>query len=182
MYFGDFSPFRMDSSLVGFVFFAAGHQMSRLVSVVHTTMSKIKISWAIVFFMILLLCTFANIDFNHLPALSINAMKFGSYPWCFIVSGLAGTFLVLLVSMLIEGSVCKSSYGRIVCNLSSSSIVFLAFHKPIMMLFYKFLPDDSIVSLAINVVLGVASSYCIASFLNSFAPKFIGGRLWISKK
>ena len=104
---GNILHLRLDSSLVGYIFiligFSCKEKINSIICCVDNTTQKIKtVLFAIIAFMLLFFSAYLNLDFYFKPHLSINSCIFGKYPLLFIVGGLSGTWLCLVISKIVS--------------------------------------------------------------------------------
>ena len=128
LYKGNIFPFRLDSALVGMLFFMFGYYckefFSRFSSFSVWQLTLIGICGLL----LLTLEIFFNVNIHISQVLSINALYFGKYPLLFIVGALGGILFIFMISQLL------SKYKlKIICELSNGMIVVLGFQ----MIFFK---------------------------------------------
>lgn len=124
----DLLPFRLDSSLVGFIFFWIGMKFRNI----WLKIANIKIKKCYLIFLFgfifLLLMNIYYIDSNIKQGLSININYFGKYPLVFIFSGIIGTLTILTLSAVLSRFKFNTIYVY-----SVGMIVPLGFHKQVML-------------------------------------------------
>lgn len=127
---GDKFPLKIDSALVGGLFFMFGYFFRDIILSINN-MSKYKLLSVCAFSAITLyIAGSANVDFSHLRNISINAMWFGNNPLLFIVAGIAGTILVCSIAKLFE-----KTYSNTTRFIANGTIVILGFHHVVFFLF-----------------------------------------------
>ena len=165
MHLGNCLPFRMDSGLVGFVFFSIGYYgkkflVNTLSAITWWELLCISICSAIV----LILVGYYNDDFSSTKAFSINAMYYGKYPVIFIFSGVAGTLLVLILGIMcgrIHTYIHTMHRVSTIQTLSTGLIVTLGFHKLVYTLLFA-------IHLPLSQTIHCASSYALATYVITY--------------
>lgn len=107
MYIGECLPLRIDSSIVGLIFFYAGYIYKYSIKKISEYNKSKLLIIAISMLALLILFACLNIDYSQRQCLSINAMTYGKHPLLFILSGFAGSFFVFAISQL-----CLKFYNR----------------------------------------------------------------------
>jgi fucose 4-O-acetylase-like acetyltransferase len=118
---GNILPFRIDSSIIGVIFFAIGFYLRvYFIKILNFNLLFVfLISFLITFF-----CGYMNISYTEFQTghLSVNACIFGHYPYLFFVSGISGTIGIFAISKILEQFRLK-----IVSRISSGTIIALGF-------------------------------------------------------
>ena len=173
MFLGNVLPFRLDSALVGFVFFMTGvHCKSLFWKLSNLSVKKLLILYTI-FTLVLILSGLLNLDFQNRQCLSINAMYFGPYPLLFIVSGVTGTVMLMIVAVFLE----RIKFAKhFVIEISTGTIVVLGFHKIIAIIMKDVITIYSVpVALAYSVF-NLFICYIIIRLSSSYFPILLGNR------
>lgn len=124
MYKGNILPFRLDSSLVGYVFFYIGYYCKNIIKLI-SNIKKIHAFVLLIFsFFLLRVVAIYNLDFNNCQCLSINAGYYGLYPILFLFSGILGTVCIFLLSRLLD-----FLYNDFTRFISDVCIIILSFHQ-----------------------------------------------------
>ena len=152
IYIGDKLPMRIDSSMIGLMFFYIGFRFKKTFLSIQDNPKWKNLIFVLCSFGILVVCSEYSLDYS-LPQshLSINAMKFGNYPFLFIFSGIAGTLLICCISRIL------SFKGRFIERVSNGTIVVLGFHQLLMLACKKWMDSA-------NVLFVLAFSFCILLF------------------
>lgn len=171
MCIGDKLPLKIDSSLVGSLFFMFGYFLRNIILGLDNTSKYKQILICIISATILYIVGVNNVDFSQLKNVSINGMRFGGNPLMFIVAGIAGTILVCAVSKLIERIYCK--YIRFIAD---GTIVILGFHHLVFFLFQGRIDNYSpIVAVSLSFVILIIC--CGIIFLcKRYFPVLLGNR------
>lgn len=165
----DILPFRIDSSLIGLLFFFLGNKFKD----VWMKIVRINNIECLALFVIgsTILFLFNEICFNHelRQGMSININYFGKYPLLFILSGIVGTITVLCISNILD------SNGKIqfVYKYSVGLIIPLGFHKLIMITMRTISP---IYNIFISGIICFIVSYFLIVFVMRNCPILIGSR------
>lgn len=133
LYSGNIAWFRIDSSIIGCFFFSCGFFFKDAMIKIWELRLPYRVGIAIIAVVILCISAYYNLDLNIRQGLSINALYFGPFPWLFLVSGICGTLVVLILSSLVSFN--NSLVKKIILQLSNGTIVILGFHW----LVYKFM-------------------------------------------
>ena len=172
MYIGNKFPLRIDSSLVGFVFFTIGAKGSEVLESFIDSSSKIKIFTLLFALFVLSISAYFNLNLHQRQGLSINAMYFGKYPFLFLVSGISGTAVLLLLSSFL----CRIKY-KMVLTISNGTIVVLGFHWTIYKLAISWWFSSYSVLIAMVVALiDLMICYCLILVFNRYLPSVLGNR------
>ena len=132
MYLPNKIPFRIDSALIGFIFFSLGFYGKTIIKKVSSFSSTSRMFLIVASVVVLVLAATLNLDLNIRQGLSINANFFGPYPPLFIVSGLAGTIAVLSLATFFE-----KYKNSVILQISNGTIVVLGAHWTIYVLFFR---------------------------------------------
>lgn len=172
LYKGNIFPFRLDSALVGMIFFMIGYYCKDF----FYRISDFSV-WQVTLIGICGLLLFAleivfNVNIHISQVISIYALYFGKYPLLFIVGALGGILFVFMISQLLSKHKVK-----IICELSNGMIVVLGFQ----MIFFKILkifiqPTYSFV-MAISLSLIVYFlCYLVILLSGKYFPILLGNR------
>lgn len=162
----DFLPFRLDSSLVGFLFFYLGYCLKSNWKKILTL--EINKNLLLLFISSFLMYVFFKISLNFAHGYSININYYGNVPFLFIVSGVVGTVMILSLSRLL-------AYMKLRCVyvFSVGMIIPLGFQKVIMICLYHINPAFGMEYVSIITVL---LSYLLILFVSKHFPLVLGGR------
>ena len=172
MYFGNKLPLRIDSSIVGFVFFLMGNRFSGKLSQLQE-MSMIKrLIVLVIAAVVLSVSAYFNLKLDQRQGLSINAMYFGPYPPLFLLSGIGGSVLLLCLAAFFE-----SFKNKIVLTISNGPIVILGFHWVVYKLCFSLWLSSYDVTIAIMVAfVNVIICYGLIIFFGKYYPVILGNR------
>ena len=172
MYLGDVLPFRLDSSLVGFIFFTIGNLFkNKIIRVLTNTQYTRCVS--VVAAIILIVSAYINLDLSDRNgACSIDAMRYGPIPPLFIVSGISGSLLTLGLCSLFSKSKNKS-----LIHLSNGTIIILGFHWLMyVLIFSQFkLPSYLWANLIVSFVI-LLMCYPFTIMAERYCPLLLGNR------
>lgn len=115
----DLYPYRIDSSLVGFLFFELGFILKKYIVKIQEMNKKTR-GLFLLFSLFVLLLTSLHFRISNNLIFSINSMQFGAYPLVFLLSGISGTCFVFFLSSFIK---IKSISTHII-NMSNAAIIF----------------------------------------------------------
>lgn len=174
MYQGNILPFRFDSALVGLIFFLLGHYGK--VGIMH--LISMRFPQQLLFFflslVLLLLAERWNLDYNNRQALSINAMYFGKYPPLFIISGITGTIVILLLAVQISKARILKQF---VLTISKGSIIVLGFHKMIAIATQDIINIYSIPVALCYSAFNLFICFFLIRFFMKYFPIILGNRI-----
>lgn len=171
MYIGNKLPFRIDSTLVGFIFFSFGYYCKKALMEIKE-MTKIKLLFiAILSLIVLVAVCHMTLDFGQRQGLSINAVAFGRYPLLFLFSGVSGTLLVLSLSQLLKFVWCKP-----IKIISNGTIIILGFHHLVIMIFRGVITTfNPIFAIAFSAMV-LAVCYGLIILSSKYCPTLLGNR------
>ena len=171
MYIGNRMPFRIDSTLVGFIFFYIGYKWKNL----FLRIASIKKVWlfgiCVLSAISLVLMAEYSLKVGGRQGMSINVLYFGENPWTFLVSGILGTLMVFAIAQLLVP--CYHHCFRFVSN---GTIIILGFHYMVMHTFVGMMRSyNPIAALLFSLfILGVCC--CFIAICNRHFPALIGYR------
>ena len=172
LYIGNRLPFRLDSSIVGLLFFIIGDLGKDIIKQMTQSQQFIKLLYMLVAIVVLVVCAYFNIDYENGKGNSINVVSFGPYPLLFLLSGIFGSLLIIILSSLIK--VRRVSFWE---NLSNSNIIILGFHSLIMMSIY--ITMGCMIKWYMSMVICIIT-FVICAFLGEifkkYAPAYVGWR------
>ena len=171
MYIGNRVPFRIDSSLVGFIFFYIGYKGKNLFLKI-TSLRKVWLFGICVLSAIfLVLMAEYSLKAGGRQPMSINILYFDKNPWIFLVSGIVGTLMVFAIAQLLVP--CYHHFFRFISN---GTIIILGFHSLVMYRFVGIVRSyNPIVALLFSLfTLGVC--YCLIAICNRYFPALSGYR------
>jgi hypothetical protein len=173
MYKGNVLPFRFDSALVGLIFFSIGHYGKYWFLRIASLNRIRRIIIFIIAIVVLFFSAKMNLDYYNRQCLSINAMYFGKYPPLFLISGIAGTLVVMLLAIQLS----RIGKGKqFVLSISKGAIVVLGFHKMITILLKDIITIYSIpVALCYSAV-NLFICYMLVIFFMKYCPIVLGNR------
>lgn len=170
LYVGNVLPLRLDSMLVGYVFFSVGTALRDKIMFLLEANFKVRFLVLAIVMLLLCGCWIFSVDLSVVPNFSINAMRFGKYPISFLISGFAGSFMVLLLSSLIKYK------SNVVLTISKGTIVILGLHQIFLMAIPKALCASNFLALMVISLAVMLACYIAIIILSRFAPIFLGGR------
>ena len=172
MFLGNKLPMRLDSSLVGFIFFTIGVKGSEVLKSVIDYSLKKKLFFLLLALLVLYVSAYLNLNLQQRQGLSINVMYFGKYPLLFLISGFSGTMVILLISTFFSGF-----KNKVVLTISNGTIVILGFHWLVYKLLFSWWFSSYKVLSAIFVsVLVTFVCYTLIILSNKFFPALLGNR------
>lgn len=171
MYIGNKFPLKICPSLVGYVFFYIGYKSKQIIKYIDQ-MNQLKLLYVLIILSLsFYFISVISINEGPTPTFSINQVRFGKYPFIFLLSGIIGTLCILILSKLIE-----PIYNNLIMNIANGTIIILGFHK----LFYIMLRghvesyhiiDQLIISLFILIGCTI-----LIYFSKKFFPILLGNR------
>lgn len=175
LYKGNCMPFHLDSSLVGFLFFIFGFFLKDIITRVASSPIKIRIMTIALMLLIEVITAFTNLDYSQKADLSINVCRFGPKPLLFVISGVCGSLMVLLLMSLI--TVNSRTIKKIILQISNGTIVILGFHWGIYKLFFSWWLSSYNVIVAFVIALVVLLiCYLLILLSSKYWPALLGGR------
>lgn len=172
MFIGNRLPMRLDSSLVGFVFFTIGVKCSELLIKMKELLISKRLLLLAIASIVLIASAFFNLNLHQRQGLSINAMYFGPYPLLFLVSGVSGSIVILLLSTFID-----SFKNKLILTISNGTIVILGFHWTIYKLVFGWWLTSHNVITAMGVVfINIMVCYFLILLFNRYCPAILGNR------
>ncbi len=165
-------PFRIDSALIGFIFFSLGFYGKTIIKKVSSFSSTSRIFLIVASVVVLVLAATLNLDLNIRQGLSINANFFGPYPPLFIVSGLAGTIAVLSLATFFE-----KYKNSVILQISNGTIVVLGAHWTIYVFVFKWWTQTTNVFAAIAIAfIDLAICYVLILLSARYFPALLANR------
>jgi hypothetical protein len=175
IYKGNCMPFHFDSSMVGFLFFTFGFFFKDLITRIASSPIKIRIVLIALMFLTLVITALTNLDFSQKADLSINACRFGPKPFLFILSGVCGSLMVLLLVSLI--TVKNRAIKKVVLQISNGTIVVLGFHWGVYKLFFSWwLSSYNIIVAFVIALVDLLICYLLILLFSKYWPALLGGR------
>lgn len=164
----NFLPFKIDSSFSGFFFFMIGflfkdYWFKLINSKISTNLLPLIMSTTII---IVLYAIYENM--NVPQGFSININYYSPIPPLFIISGVAGTCMIISISKILSHLKIQPIYV-----FSVGMIVPLGFQKIIMLTLYAINPYFQRTT---AVVLTILISYVFILMISKYIPILIGGR------
>ena len=124
LYKGNVLPCRIDSALVGNLFFMMGYYSKSICSKVFSNRNLYLIPVGLAGILLLIAVLYMSDDIHAKQVLSINACYFGKYPLFYLAGGIGGIMLIFAISSLL------SAYKyKVVLDLSVGMIITLGFQK-----------------------------------------------------
>jgi fucose 4-O-acetylase-like acetyltransferase len=175
LYLGNNLPFRLDSSIVGLLFFIIGDIGKDMIKKITQLSIYSRIGVIVFSTMILIGCAYYNLDYKNGLGNSINEVAFGPYPLLFFVSGFSGSILILLISSAFKIRCIKCI--KILEKLSNANIVILGFHNLVMLSIFYLLGarTEWYIVLGICVITFVFCAL-LSDFFKKYLPSFVGWR------
>lgn len=172
MHLGDILPFRLDSALVGLLFFYLGFKMKDIILKIE------ELSWQRLiglFFcgMVMVFTTLVISDeLSTSQVLSIQAVYFGKIPILYILGGLGGSISIMCFSQLL------ASYKiKVINTLSNGMIITLASQKLIFMLLAKvYTPKYSFIDCFLTSLIVLSITYLLILCTFKYCPALLGNR------
>lgn len=175
LYCGNILPVRIDSALVGFIFFTMGYLFKQKLMKMYNLSFQCKIINTLLFLLILFMAAFLNLNFEQKQGLSINACAYGDYPLLFLLSGLSGTFIVLILSSSFK--MRSSRIKNTILKMSNGTIVILGFHWMVYKLLFSWWLDSYNVLVSFfTSLLNLAVCYFIIILASKYCPAILGNR------
>lgn len=171
MFIGNRLWFRIDSLLVGYLFFSIGFHFKEVWLKIKLMNNKTLCIGIFLSLVVLAVSAFFNLDLTNRQGLSINACYFGPYPPLFLLSGISGSCLILMLSRLFKNE------NKFILTLSNGTIIVLGFHWLVYIYLFKFLfdTDNSIVATLISV-LNLLVCYLLILLSDRYFPALLGNR------
>lgn len=164
----DILPMRLDSSIVGLMFFYIGIRFKNIWLKINK-IGIVKIFFiSIISFVLLLLINRYYLDSSIKQGMSINVNYFGEYPPVFVLSGIIGTLTVLAISKILSRIKCNAVYVY-----SVGMIVPLGFHKQVMLAMHYMFGGEN---LWITVTCSILLTYLLTEIIIKYFPILIGFR------
>ena len=172
LYIGNILPFRLDSSIIGLLFFAIGDLSKKGLKKMIQKPIYIKMIISAGMLVLLAACAYFNLDYHNGYGMSINIMNFGHYPLLFLLSGIAGSYLILTLSSLLPVKKCaKIEY------MSNNTIIILGFHEIIILGMYLIISDQTAWYIALGVcVVTFVVCNLLGRLFRKYIPAFMGWR------
>lgn len=171
MWLGNRFWFRIDSLLVGYIFFDIGFYLKTILGKIATMNRQMTCIGIMVSLSVLMLSALLNLDLaDPQGGFSINACRFGHYPLLFIVSGISGTLSVLFLSRLI------TFRSKTILNISNGTIVILGFHWMVFIYVLKPLTINKGLAAFLISFLCLAICYVIIQLCGRYCSAILGGR------
>lgn len=172
MHLGNIIPLRIDCALIGYLFFVAGKYIQPLLDRVRIPSHKTRIGILIFSIVALTASAYFNLSLTANGRLSINKCECGPYPILFIVSGISGSLIVLLIASWLEQYKCRA-----VLTISNGSILILGFHWVLYLLIFKGWIDSNNIFYAVLISACVIFfNYLLILFFSNKYPSILGNR------
>lgn len=172
MYMGDRLPCKIDSALVGWIYFYTGYQIKNQVQKIDEWPVVIKLCSFIISMIICCLTILLIDDIRSEQVLSLNVVYFGNYPLCFLVGSFVGCF-----GMLLLGSCLSITKSRYVLINSNGMIITLGFHQVIYMLYCHLVePSYSIITALAASLIVYGICYLLIIICYKKCPVLLGNR------
>ena len=162
-------PFRIDCILVGLLFVFIGYA-GKSIALKLCANKRMALASFLVSCLIVALFEIFYIDNSIRQCLSINANYFGSIPVLFIISGVAGTVMILGLSRLLFIK------HKSLLVMSNGLIAFLALHKVLFFILNQFYYTDTIIGMIGTSLLVFILMFPITIFINRYMPILLGFR------
>lgn len=177
MHMGNIFSFRLDSALVGFLFFCSGYYGKKFIMKIMSFPIGYKMLISVLCVLVLLLARL-NMGGSYC---SIQAMNFGRYPLIALLSGLAGTVLVLYFSQLVVRIHRYIHVGSMAQQLSTGMIITLAFHKLILTFLLELpIPHKLDIPFAISyTIVTYLITYVFIITIIKYCPILAGRRFYV---
>ncbi|MDO4955814.1 MAG: acyltransferase family protein [Bacteroidales bacterium] len=169
---GNILPFRIDSALVGFLFYCIGFYGKALISKILLLNKLQLITLCVLSLLFTMWASTFCLKYGEVGgAMSINAMRFGDYPLLFLFSSIVASLGVLCFSKIF----CHIR-SFVILTLSNGSIIILGFHWVVFLFIFNFYKTDNLV--AAMFISGVVMTICyfIILFVERYIPILLGGR------
>lgn len=172
MYVGNILPLLLDTSLVGFVFFAMGHVLSRPLMNMKDTGGFVRAGIILAALVLLAIALYLeNIDSQHL--LIIRLIQFGPYPLLYLLCGFAGTIAFIAAATFIPSGFAKSVF----LTFSNGLIIVLGFHGTVYhTLFSWWLSFNNTLVAAVSAAVVLMLCYPLILLAAKYWPSLMGNR------
>lgn len=171
MYISNVIPLRIDSAIVGFIFFIIGYLFKDKINRIDGFQIKTLLLLTFISGAFLCLMAYFNLDFNNKQCLSITANYYGSYPILFLFSGICGSILIFSIS-----EICSKFKSKIVLITSNGTIIILAFHKLILKGLSNTCDVDNVLSLITISAITLMLCLPLILFSGKYLPILVGKR------
>lgn len=173
MHMGNFFPFRLDSAMVGYIFFVIGFYLRPYIYNIADLNCRKQLFVLLLVSILLIISAYINLDYGQKQCLSINAMCYGNYPILFLVSGISGTIVIMLVSVLMAR---WRFFSPFVFTISSGTIIILGFHKTIAILMKDIITAFSVPIALLYSIMCLLICYVLIIIFKRYIPIIMGGR------
>lgn len=171
MFIGNKLWFRIDSMLVGYIFFSLGQTCRNILLNINKMKIFSRIVLIVVCATILYISAYFNLDLTTRQGLSINACYFGSYPPLFIIGGVAGSLMILTFCSFIKIK------RNIMISLSNGTIITLGFHWIInSYALTKLFNNDSVTTALLVSAINCTICYLLILLCERKFPILLGNR------
>lgn len=172
LYTDNIIPFRIDSALIGYIFFWIGFHCKHLI----LKISILSIRWLFLGLSLGILFVWLEViisdDIHSGQVLSINAISFGKYPIMYVPCALGGCYAVLCLSQIFARFKLN-----VVNNLSNGMIITLGFQCIIFQYIKElYTPDNSILMCTFVSCLVYVISYMLIFLTGRYTPVLLGNR------
>lgn len=177
LYIGNRLWFRLDSSLVGFLFFALGYKMKDLLKSIESLPVMRKVVGLLACILLCAVAAYFNLDFSNRQGLSINACYFGKYPPLFLLSGTAGACGILFLSALFRHQ------SRFITQISNGTIVILGFHWIVFTeILSRIYVADTVIGAIVISMIDFIICYGLILLSQKYFPVLLGNRKLCSQQ
>lgn len=171
LYWGNILPLRMDSSLVGFLFFITGWYCKDII-IRFVRARWVEYPTLIIGVALIVLDAWMNIDFKSNQPLSVNVLYFGKYPILFYWGAIGGIAFIFSISKILSG--IKSSF---ILECSNGMIVILGFQCLIFKVMALVIdPTYTYIGSVLTSMVVFFMCYVLIRFSSRYVPAIIGFR------
>ena len=172
LYKGNVLPCRIDSALVGNLFFTMGYYSKTICNRIYSQSSVWLLPLCMVGGGLLITTLYLSDDLHNGQVLSINACYFGKYPILYLIGGLGGIAVILSLSSLLS-----SIKFNVVTELSNGMIITLGFQKLLFMMLAMVITPYYSFTLAIGSSIVVYTfCYMLTKMSAKYFPALLGNR------
>ncbi len=175
LYNGNIVAFRLDSSLIGLFFFLVGFLAKDIIEKMVNLNAVESLFLILLLVILLIVSAYVNLDLDQRQGLSINACYFGEYPLLFLLSGICGSALVLVIMSFVK--IISKPFNKFILQISNGTIIILGFHWLVYKLVFSFwLSSYSTLVAIISSFINLVICYCIILLSNKYFPVLLGNR------
>lgn len=171
LYLGNILPLRIDTALVGFIFFYIGYEFKGILRQIEDLPILYRIGMILLGIVVVSAIYFLDYSGDQIQKISINAARFGKYPILLVISGLTGSLSLLAISTFLQKY--KLNF---VNKLSTGMLAIIGFQHIIYMPLEGIITSYSLLSVFLTSTFVMFISYLLIIIINKWCPIMIGNR------